>query len=152
MSQEYPDACKAQKPKIGFYESLPSRGNAAKTFEPSDQTLHLPPALVPAQCPPILMAAPACTAQGSDELNTALGAQSDGQLLRVKRPVRDQLLREPLDERGVEGLLDEDTIVSRTICQAESDRKTSAVCVDHELGGTSSTALADESPPFFAGM
>jgi hypothetical protein len=47
-------------------------------------------------------------------------------------------------------LVDEGDVVSRTICDANGERKTSAVCERHDLGRIAGAALTDAGPPFFA--
>jgi hypothetical protein len=62
---------------------------------------------------------------GRNELEVALLTQTLGGLVAVERVVGDQPLRKVLGDGLVEGLVDESDIVSRTICDANGQSKTS---------------------------
>lgn len=129
---------------------VPAQGDAAKAFEPGKQPLDEPAALVAAQGSAVLLAAAVRRVVRCDELDIALLAQTLSEFVAVECLVGDQLLRQVLGDGLVESLVDEGDVVSRTICDANGERKTSAVCKRHDLRRIAGAALADAEPPFLA--
>lgn len=150
MSQQHDSAAELKEAQEVGGLPVPAQRDTAKSFEPSKQPLDQPTAPVAPQRPTVLLAATVRRVHGRDELDVALLTQTLGELVAVEGLVRDQLLWEVLRDRFVEGLVDKDTVVSRTICDANGERKTRAVCKRHDLRRMAGTAFPDAEPPFFA--
>jgi hypothetical protein len=86
-----------------------------------------------------------------NQLDVALVAKPLGKLSAVESLVANELRWKVVRHRFVERLVDEDHVVSTTICDANGDRKTSAVCKRHDLRRIAGAALPDGRSPFFAG-
>jgi len=138
---------------LGF--SIPPRVDPSELLQPSEETLDLPALAIATKSTAVLLAlrtfpsSRRAVANWRHELDVAHG-QLVGKLGAVETSVGDQLFREFFDEGGVEGLLDEGDVVAGAICDANGERKTSAVCKRHDLRRIAGTASSDAAPPFLA--
>ena len=92
----------------------------------------------------------ASLADRSDQLDSAFRAKAFRQRSTVESSIPDKVRREVFDVRIIERLLYERDVVSRTISDANGDRKTIAVCNRHDLCRAAGTTTADTRSPFLA--
>lgn len=149
MPQEDDDAPEFKESEKVRSLAFPSDDESSKVLKPSEETFHFPSALVPLESTAVLVS----TRVGflrCDELNATLFDELGLVLLAVPCPVADEIRGELVDEGFVECLLGQGDVVSRTIRDANGDRKTIAVCNRHDLCRLSGTTLSDFRSPFLA--
>lgn len=125
---------------------------APELLQPREQTLHLPPASVPAQRPPILsLRFASIDLMWRDHLDAFLSQ------LRVKRvavigPVSDQSLRSVSGKTLSESFSDKGDFMRRSRRRVYGDRKTRAGSHRQELPTFAPLGLSHVPSPFFATM
>lgn len=129
---------------------FPTCDESAKLFEPSEQAFDFPTTLVAPHSTSVLSASDAVGPLGGNQFDVTLFTQPLGQRVTVEGLVADQVWWKRVGYCFVESLLDKGDVVSRTISNANGERKTSAVCKRHDLRRIAGTALSDGGSPFFA--
>jgi hypothetical protein len=151
MPQQDADASEVNEAEEVPWVSLVARDEAAEVVQPREQALDLPAALVAAKSAAVLGgSASAIGSMGRDQLHRVLLAQPFVQTIAVVGAVSDQAVGRDREEAAIDRLLDERDLVGRSACDANGDRKTSAVCNCHDLGPLPALSLSDAAPPFLA--
>ena len=119
-------------------------------MEPGEESLDLPTSPVTPQLATVLSDVAASTPVGRDELHASLLPESFVELVAVVGFVADEAVGELVDETLVERFFEELDLVGRSACDADGERKTSAVCSCHDLGPLPALRFPDAGPPFFA--
>lgn len=126
-----------------------SRHDPPVVLQPGKEALNLPPAAVAPERPPVLGLVAAGAAMGRDELDAASG-QAPIHRVVVVALVADQARGEPVEEAGLERVVDERGLGGIRTCDSNGERKTSTVCDCHDLGAFAFAGEADGGAPFFA--
>ena len=152
-AEEQDGAAEVEEAEEVFGLEVPASREPAPAFEPGEEALDFPAALVAAEGAAVLLASAldAAAALGSDELDAALVGESASERAAVPGAVGDQSRRQLSYESSVESSLGEHTVESVSSINIDSDRKTMAVCNCHDLGRIAGAAFPDARPPFFAG-
>lgn len=128
--------------------SVPACVDSSIALQPSKQALDLPASFVTTQLASIDLAVLVPRLFWRDELDVAR-VELVGELLTAEALVADQFVRDFV-KRFVDYFPDEDAVVLRPSCDANGDRKTSAVCNRHDLCRKAGTTSSDFGSPFLA--
>ena len=153
LPQEDHGACEMEKSQEVLGLSFPPRRDAAKLFEPSEESFDFPPTSVAAQRPSVLRPVAGILA-GSfrrDEFDVAFFGEALRVLAAVPGLVGDQSRGQLIHECSIESSARENDVVSVARTDSDSEWKTIAVCERHDLGCLPGTALPDLWAPLFAG-
>jgi len=129
-----------------------ARDEPAGVLEPGEEAFHFPPASVSAKRAAVLghHLCSAITAMWSDHLHTPALPQPGIKSVAVVGLVANQPQRDVPDEPCLESLLGESDLMRRSACNPGGERKTSAVCNNHDLGPFAALCFTHASAPFFA--
>jgi len=152
LSQQDDHASEVKKAQEILGLVFPPHSEPSELLEPREQALDLPSTFVATQVTPVLapLAWALATALGRVQIDLSFFCQSVSQFAAVEGFVADQVWRQFVDKRVVEGLLDEHNVVFGTICNANGERETSAVCKRHNLCCLAGTAPSNHVAPLFA--
>ena len=149
MPQENHRACEVQKAgEIGSAPLIPS-DESPRVLQPSKEPFDFPATFIAAQGPSILCEVDAVRPMGRNELDPARG-QRLVEPVAVIGGIPDQALGVVGEEARVQRLFDELRFVRRGRRDGNGDRKTSAVCNDHDLGPLPALGFADVAAFFLA--
>jgi len=136
--------------EVGFV-ILPSRDQAAKVVQPSEETFDFPTAAVAPQFAAVLgLFTRAVDFMRGNQMNAVLFFQTLVERIAIVSGVTDHDLRLGLCEALFDGGFDELRFMRRSAGDAAGERKTMAVCDRHDFTAFSAASRADSSAPFFA--
>jgi hypothetical protein len=153
MPQEDNCASKLKNSKVVGCLALPSNHDAAELLQPCEDSFELPASTIATEATSILLAAALVwpAPLWGYEFDFPLGAEALCELSAVEAFVRDEDRREVVGPGGVESVVEERDVMSRTIRDANGCWKTSAVCKRHDLCRIAGAAPADLESPLLAG-
>jgi hypothetical protein len=149
MPQQDDEATELEEAQEVLCFALPASHQSSELFEPREESLNLPSTTVAPHSAGVASST-AASADRSNELDSAFLAKALRQRAAVEALVPDEVRGEVFDERFVERLLYEGDVMSRTIPDANGDRKTIAVCNRHDFRRAAGTATPDTRSPFLA--
>jgi hypothetical protein len=128
---------------------LPTTDQATLAEEPGEEPLDAPAVAVAAQLPAVLCLVLPRREVRRDHLD-AHDRQLGVERIAVVGLVADELLRQRLDEAGLQGFNDELLLISLTTRNPNGERKAMAVCHCHDLGRFAAASDPNKRTPLFA--
>lgn len=130
--------------------TLKPRNKLTEVIQPSKKTFDFPAPIISSKRPAILSLNSLIASARSYYLDSSLPKKTVIETIAIICFVTNQSLWVFIDETTIQRLLYEPDFMRRSTCNANGDRKTSAVCDRHDLGALSAFGLANAKPPFFA--
>ncbi len=142
------DATELHEAQVVHRMTLVAHHQSSEVAQLGAQALDLPTPSIASQLTPILSAWLASVApMGGNHLDPASG-QACIQWVAVIRPISNQSFRWLGGEAACQGGFNECDFMGASTCDADGDRKTSAVCHCHELRTFAPLGLSHPVPPF----
>lgn len=131
--------------------ALPPHRYPAVAQEPREEALHLPPAPVAPELPPVLrLRARPVPPVRRDQLDASCG-QDSVQGVAIVGAITEKASRRIARKAGRKRRLNQRRLMRGSARHVDGERKTCAVCDGHDLGPLPALGLPDGRAPFFAG-